>query len=157
MSGGALGDGDSATSSTTGTSHETGAFHMVDAHGRGIDLAGKAVAASALTLNFNTESRLDIAEGGSRLEIDGVPANLHIGVAVGDSVGTSGVRGPVTDRVCVGTPNAALLSSDTGGVDVVLGSGLTPVGHVRNGQGLELLDQSGNEHGLVTRQDSLAE
>lgn len=157
MSGRALGHGNSTAGSTTGTSHDTGALHVVDAHGGGIDLARKTIAAAALTLDFDTEGWLDVAEGSGGLQVDRVPADLDIGVAVGDGVGTCSVRGPVTDRVGVGTPDTALLGTDTGGVDVVLGSGLAPVGHVGNSQGLELFDQSGDKHGLVTGKDGLAE
>jgi hypothetical protein len=157
MSGRALGDGNGTASSTTRTGHDAGARHLVDAHGGRIDLARKTIAATALALDFDTEGRLDVAERSGGLQVDGVPADLHIGVAVGDGVGSSGVRGPVTDGVGVGTPDTTLLGRDTGSVDVVLGSGLAPVGHVGNSQSLEFLDQSGDQHGLVTRQDGLAE
>jgi len=157
VSSGALGNSDSAASSTTSTSNNIRAVHVVDAHLRGVDLAGKTVAAVTVTLDLDTKSRLHVAEGSGGLEVDRVPPKLHIGISVADGVGTGGVRRPVTDWVGASTPDAALLGGDTRGIDVVLGGGLAPVGHIGDGKGLELLDQSGNKHSLITRQDSLAE
>lgn len=153
----ALGNGDSAASSSTSTSNNIRAVHVVDTHLRGVDLAGKAVAAVTVTLNLDTESRLHVAEGSGGLEVDRVPTKLHVGISVADGVGTGGVRRPVTDWVGASTPDAAFLGGDTRGIDVVLGGCLAPVGHIGDGKRLELLDQSGNKHSLITRQDSLAE
>lgn len=157
MSSGALGNGDGAASSTTSTSSDIGAEHVVDAHLRWIDLAGKAVAAVTITLNLDTESGLHVTERSGGLEVDRVPAKLHVGISVADGVGTGGIRRPVTNWVGACTPDAALLSGDTRSIDVVLGGGLAPVGHIGDGKSLELLDQSGNKHSLITRQDSLTE
>lgn len=157
MSSRALGNGDSAASSSTSTSNNIRAVHVVDTHLRGVDLAGKAVAAVTVTLNLDTESRLHVAEGSGGLEVDRVPTKLHVCISVADGVGTGRVRRPVTDWVGASTPDAAFLGGDTRGIDVVLGGCLAPVGHIGDGKGLELLDQSGNKHSLITRQDSLAE
>lgn len=67
MSGRALGDGNGTSSSTTGAGHDTGALHVVDAHGGRIDLARKTIAAAALALDFDTEGWLDVAEGSGGL------------------------------------------------------------------------------------------
>ena len=139
-----------------------GSLHLVDTHGRGIDLARQTIALARLTaLNLNTELGLLVAEGSSGLQVDRVPANLQEGHTVTVGVGTGGVRRPVTDGVGAGTPDTSLLGGDTGGVDIVLSRGGAPVRHTRDSQGgdlgSQLLDHGRDQHGLVTGQDSLTE
>jgi hypothetical protein len=53
------------------------------------------------------------------LEIDGVPAELNKGVAVGIGVGACDVRAPVPDWVCGRSPDASIFGRDTRGIDIV--------------------------------------
>ena len=154
---GARGDSDNTASGAASAGKDILSAHLVDIHGRRINLAGKTVAAATLTLNLDTESGLGVAEGAGGFQVDGVPANLQVRAAVGDSVTTSSVGRPVTDGLSVGTPDTTLFNRDTRSVDVVLSGSLTPVGHAGDGQSSKLLDQGGDQHGLVSRQHSLAE
>jgi hypothetical protein len=152
----ALGDRDDTAGSATSSS-EGSTNHLVDAVDSGIDLAGQTTAAITLALNLDTEIRLDMAEWSGGLQVDGVPSNLQVGVACGIGVGTSGVWGPVADRVLRGTPDTSLLGSDTWGVDVVMGSSGAPVGHARHSQVFKLANQGRDKHGLVSGQHGLTE
>jgi hypothetical protein len=154
---GARGDSDDTASSTASTGEDIRSIHLVDTHGGGIDTAGKAIAAISVAQNLNTELGLDITEGSGGLQVDRVPADLEIGVAIGNGVGTGSVGRPVTDGFGARAPNTSLLNSNTRSVDVVLSSSLAPVGHAGDGERGQLLDQSRDQHGLVTGQDSLAE
>jgi hypothetical protein len=152
----ALGDGDNAAGSTASAS-EGSTDHLVDGVDSGVDLAGQAIATTTLALNLDSKVGLDVAEGSSRLQVDGVPANLQVGIACGIGVGTSSVRGPVTDGVLRGTPDTSLLGSDTRGVDVVMGSSRAPVGHARHSQIFELVNQGRDKHSLISGQHGLTE
>lgn len=156
MRGFALGDGHDAAGGATSAS-EGLTNHLVDIVDSRVDLARQAMAAVTLTLNLDTEVRLDIAEGCGGFQVDRVPANLQEGVAIGVGVGTSGVRGPVTDRVLGATPNTAFLRGDTRSVNVVLGSSGAPVGHAGHGQIGQRINHGGDKHGLVSGQHSLTE
>lgn len=154
---GARGDSDNTASGTTSTGEDIRSVHLIDTHGGRIDTAGKAIAAIAIAQNFNTKFGLDVAEGSSGLQVDRIPADLDVGVAIGNGVGAGSVGDPVTGGVGAGTPDASLLNTNTGGIDVVLRSGLAPVRHAGDGESGKFLDQGWDQHGLVTRQDSLAE
>lgn len=154
---GAVGGSDNTTSGATSTSEDIRSAHLIHTHGGGVDTAGKTIAIIAITLNLDTKLGLDVAKWGGGLQVDRVPADLHISIAVSIGVGTSSVRRPVTNGVGVGTPDTSLLNTNTRSVDVVLGSSGAPVGHGGHSKGSELLDQGGNKHGFISRQHSLAE
>ena len=154
---GTLGCRDHATSRTTGAGEDVGTVHLVDTHGGWIDTARETVTFPAFTLDFDTEFRLDITEGSGRLQVDRIPANLDVGVTSTIGVGTSSVGRPITNGVGASTPDTCLLDGDTWRVDIVLGGSRTPVGGTGNGQSLQLLDKSRDQHSLITRQHSLAE
>ena len=153
---GAVGSSDNTASSTSSTSENIRGAHLVDTHSGRIDTAGKTIAVIAVTLNLDTKLRLDVAERSGGFQVDRVPTNLNVGVATAVSVGTSSVRRPVADRVGVGTPDTTFLDADTRSVDVVLSSGGAPVRHARHGKISQLLNQSWDQHGLVSGEHSLA-
>lgn len=157
MSSDALGGSDDTSFRTTGTREGLVSVHFVDAHGGGVNPAGETLAFAAITLNLNTELGLLLAEWSIELQVDRVPAELHEGITIFSGVGTRGVRRPVANRLGFGTPDTALFSGDTRGVDVVLSRGRAPVGHTGHGKSGQLVDQSRDDHGLVTGQHSLTE
>lgn len=156
MRGLALRDGHDATGGVASAS-EGLTDHLVDIVDSRVDLAGQAVAAITLTLNLDTEFRLDFAERRGGFQVDGVPTDLQEGVAILVGVGPCGIRGPVTDGVLGGTPDTSFLRGDTRSVNIVLGSSGAPVGHAGHGQVGQLINHGGDKHGLISRQHSLAE
>lgn len=103
---------------------------------------------------------------------DGVVANLDKSVSTGIGVGTGNKVSPVSDRIGTGSPKATF-NTCTGRVDVVtrnvsscrvpirasnlLGSGRAPIRGVGNSESSSILDQGRDEHGFITRENSLAE
>jgi hypothetical protein len=133
------------------------ADHLIDAVDSRVDLARHTIAAVALALDLDAIVRHHITERRRRLQVNRVPANLEIGVAVVDSVGARDIGRPVAVRVGRGAPNTANLRADAGRVNVIVSRSPAPIIGTRNGKSGRLLDAGRNQHGLVARQHGLAE
>lgn len=107
-------DTESSSSSTNGGITK----HLIDAIDSRIDLARHTITA-ILALDLDPKIRHHMAERRRRLQVNRVPANLEIGIPVGNGVGSSHIRRPVTVRIGRGTPNTAGFCSDAGRVDIV--------------------------------------
>lgn len=116
----ALGDGDGAEARAASTG---GAFagDLVDAVVGWVDLAWKTVAPATVALDLDAILGFLVFEGGGGLEVDGVPAEGDEGIAVGDLVASTNIRGPVAHRLVLGAPHARVFASNPRWVDVVAG------------------------------------
>lgn len=134
--------------------------HLVDLVLSGVDGTRQSVTVGSLvTDDSNTPVGQGVSEGGGGLKVDGVPGDLDKGISVAVLVGSSNVGRPVTPGVVEGSPYTGGGGVDSGRVDVEVGSGSGPVvgigdGEDGGGSGPHL---GGDQHGLVTWQNRLAE
>lgn len=146
----ALGNSNDAEVGTTSTSSRVGAVDDAS----GLNLAGKAVAATVGALNLDTPVEVALAKTGF---VEGrVHADLNKGLAAGIGVGASDNSSPVALGLAGRAPDAGLLSINTRRVQVEVGSGSLPVAGIRDSDGSGGINSSGNKHGLVARKDGLA-
>lgn len=137
-----------------------------------IDRARQTIATSRGALDLDTKAGLRLLP--VAVHVNGIPRNLHIRLTSGNGVCSSNIRTPVSDGLAWATPNAALCRRDARRVDIVtekvslvshkyhhlwvclLRSGRGPIRGSRHSDLGLALDVGGDNHGLITRQDSLA-
>jgi len=127
-----------------------------DAVLRRVDGARGAVATRTRTHDLDTESWLRLSEGSVRISEFGVPSEFEEGVSRRVLVGTCDIWRPVSKWLRSITPNASIVSIDTGSIYVVMSCGAAPVTWIRNCDTCPAIDLGWNKHRLTTRQDSLA-
>lgn len=145
----ALGNSDDAKVGASSTTGEVVALDLALFR----DFTGKAVAVAIGAFNLDTKPGLGAEEGGTLP--DGVDGELDKGLAAGIRIGTGDIVGPVAERVRILAPDASL-GTNTGTVDVKVGSSLLPVGDAGNSEGGHGINDGGDKHGLVAGQNSLA-
>lgn len=156
---GALGGGDDTERGTVSLGSVLGG-HLIDLVLSGVDGARQTVTVGALvTDDSHSPVGQHVSEGGSLLQVDGVPGNLDKGVAVLVLVGSSNIRRPVTPGVVESTPDTGGGGINSRGVDIEVGGSSGPVVGIGDGQHGRRAGSNlgGNQHGLVTGKHSLAE
>jgi hypothetical protein len=133
------------------------ATNLVDLVRAGIDLAGQTVAAVAITLDLYSPIRRFDWEFGTTIGELGVPTNLDKGVASAVLVSTTHVGGPVSLRLGGSPPDTAVLGRHTRRINVEMSSRLTPVVGAWDSNDVPAIDKGGNQHGFVSRKDSLTD
>jgi hypothetical protein len=84
-----------------------------------VNCTREAIAPAAFTLNLDPPIRHLVAEWRCGLEVDGIPADFHKGVAASVHVCARDVRAPVPDWVGITTPDTGVRGGNSWGVNVV--------------------------------------
>lgn len=149
-------DGDDAECSTSSTVR-FGAPHLVHAVLAGVNCAGETVAATVGAFNADTPIRHVVTEGCHGLEVDGIPAKLEEGLAVGINICACDIWGPVAPWAVFCAPDASFTSADSGRVDIVVSCSTTPIVGTGVGESSIATDLRWDDHGFVARKNGLTE
>lgn len=107
------------TESSTSRTLRAPTDHLINLVNIRVNLTRQTIASTTFTNNLNTKVRDHVAERRGGFQVDRVPADLYISIAVANRVSAGDIWRPVPNGFVRGTPNASCFCAGPRWVDII--------------------------------------